>query len=159
MAKDKHDLPSSGEQALIRELATLLNETGLTEIEIEKSGLKIRVARHAQVTAMAAAPAPMPPYAHAAPHAPVEPLAAADAGAPVGAIKSPMVGTIYMSPEPDAAPFIEIGSRVTEGETLLIIEAMKTMNHIPAPKSGTVKQILVENGQPVEFGEPLVVIE
>lgn len=159
MAKDKHDLPSSGEQALIRELATLLNETGLTEIEIEKSGLKIRVARHAQVTAMAAAPTPMPPSAHAAPNAPVEPLAAADAGAPVGAIKSPMVGTIYMSPEPDAAPFIEIGSRVTEGETLLIIEAMKTMNHIPAPKSGTVKQILVENGQPVEFGEPLVVIE
>ncbi len=157
MAKDKHDLPSSGEQALIRELATLLNETSLTEIEIEKSGLKIRVARHAQVTAMAAAP---PPAAlQPAPIAPAATAAAPEATVPAGAIKSPMVGTVYMSPEPDAPPFIEAGTRVSEGQTLLIIEAMKTMNHIPAPKSGTVTQILVENGQPVEYGEPLVVIQ
>ncbi len=160
MAKDKHELPSTGEQALIRELATLLNETGLTEIEIEKAGLKIRVARHAQMTAYAppqapAAPAPQPPAA-AAPS--LEP-AAADAAPPAGAVKSPMVGTVYLSPEPGAPAFVEIGARVSEGQTLLIIEAMKTMNHIPAPRSGTVKQILVENNQPVEYGEPLVVIE
>ena len=157
MAKDKHDLPSSGEQALIRELATLLNETGLSEIEIEKSGLKIRVARHAQLNAMTAPPPQAAPLQTASTAA--APPPPAEAGAPVGAIQSPMVGTVYMSPEPDAAPFIEIGRHVSEGQTLLIIEAMKTMNHIPAPKSGTVTQILVENGQPVEYGEPLVVIE
>jgi acetyl-CoA carboxylase biotin carboxyl carrier protein len=158
MAKEKHEqLPSSSEQALIRDLATLLNETGLTEIEIEKSGLKIRVARHAQLTAIA--PAPPQPASIPTPSPSPAQAVAPETGAPAGAIKSPMVGTIYTCPEPDAPAFIEVGTRVTEGQTLLIIEAMKTMNHIPAPKSGTVTQILVENGQPVEYGEPLVVIE
>ncbi len=161
MAKDKHDLPSDSEQALIRELATLLNETGLTEIEIEKSGLKIRVTRHVQMTALApaaAAPAAMPADAPA-PAAAASPPAATETAPPAGAVKSPMVGTVYLAPEPGMPPFVDIGTQVSEGQTLLIIEAMKTMNHIPAPRAGTVRQILVENNQPVEYGEPLVVIE
>ena len=160
MAKDKD--ASSGEQALIRELALLLNETGLSEIEIEKSGLKIRVARTLTVTATApvAAAAPMAAApAAAAPAAGGAAAAPADAATHPGAVKSPMVGTAYRAPEPGSAAFIEIGTRVAQGQTLLIIEAMKTMNHIPAPRAGTVTQILFENGQPVEFGEPLVVIE
>ena len=161
MAKDKHDLPSDSEQALIRELATLLIETGLTEIEIEKSGLKIRVTRHVQMTALApaaAAPAAMPADAPA-PAAAASPPAATETAPPAGAVKSPMVGTVYLAPEPGMPPFVDIGTQVSEGQTLLIIEAMKTMNHIPAPRAGTVRQILVENNQPVEYGEPLVVIE
>ncbi len=158
--KDKDDQASSREQTLIRELAELLNETGLSEIEIEKSGLKVRVARAVTATAVASV---APAEAAAAP-----PLATApaDASAPLidtsahpGTVKSPMVGTVYMAPEPGATNFIDVGSAVTQGQTLMIIEAMKTMNHIPAPKSGTVVRILVENNQPVEFGEPLVVIE
>lgn len=147
----------SGEHQLIRDLAELLNETGLSEIEIEKSGLKVRVAR--TVTIAAAAPAA---YAAAAPAAgpgtPAAP-AAGDPGRHPGAVKSPMVGTAYRAADPAATPFIEIGSKVAQGQTLLIIEAMKTMNQIPAPKAGTVTAILFENGQPVEFGEPLVIIE
>ena len=161
MAKDKHDLPSDSEQALIRELATLLNETGLTEIEIEKSGLKIRVTRHVQMTALApaaAAPVAMPAGAPA-PAAAASPPAATETAPPAGAVKSPMVGTVYLAPEPGMPPFVDVGTHVSEGQTLLIIEAMKTMNHIPAPRAGTVRQILVENNQPVEYGEPLVVIE
>lgn len=153
----------SAEREMIRELAELLNETGLSEIEIEKSGLRIRVARQLTVSAIAA-----PAMAHAAPAA--SPAAAAAPAAPAGdgasdyskhpgAVKSPMVGTAYRAPEPGAAAFIEIGKRINSGDTLLIIEAMKTMNQIPAPKSGTVTAILFENGQPVEFGEPLVIIE
>ena len=162
MAKDKHELPSDGEQTLIRELANLLNETGLTEIEIEKSGLKIRVTRHTQLTAFAPpalAPAALP--ASAAPPASPAPAAsaAAEASPPAGAVKSPMVGTVYLAPEPVMPPFVDVGTQVSEGQTLLIIEAMKTMNHIPAPRAGTVRQILVENNQPIEYGEPLVVIE
>jgi acetyl-CoA carboxylase biotin carboxyl carrier protein len=162
MAKDKHELPSDGEQTLIRELANLLNETGLTEIEIEKSGLKIRVTRHTQLTAFAPpvlAPAALP--ASAAPPASPAPAAsaAAEASPPAGAVKSPMVGTVYLAPEPGMPPFVDVGTQVSEGQTLLIIEAMKTMNHIPAPRAGTVRQILVENNQPIEYGEPLVVIE
>ena len=147
---------SGPEQQLIRELADLLNETGLSEIEIEKSGLKIRVARNVTIQpAVAAAPAPAAVSGSAA--APAK--AAADPSKHPGVVKSPMVGTAYRSPEPGSPPFIEIGARVSQGDTLLIIEAMKTMNQIPAPHSGKVTTILIENGQPVEFGEPLVIIE
>ncbi|MEQ1714605.1 MAG: acetyl-CoA carboxylase biotin carboxyl carrier protein [Hyphomicrobium sp.] len=149
----------SAEGQMIRELAELLNETGLTEIEMEKSGLKIRVARKIKV----AASVPLAAVAHAAPAVtPTE--GAGKPGAPdpakhPGAVKSPMVGTAYRSPEPGAAMFCEIGSKISQGDTLLIIEAMKTMNQIPAPRSGTVTAILFENGQPVEYGEPLIIIE
>jgi acetyl-CoA carboxylase biotin carboxyl carrier protein len=152
MAKDK-DKPSA-ESALIRELADLLNETGLSEIEIEREGLRLRVGR--QLTVAAVAPAMhAAPAAHAAPVA----LKAADAASHPGTVKSPMVGTAYRSAEPGAAAFVDVGTRVAQGQTLLIIEAMKTMNHIPAPRAGTVTQVFIDNGQPVEFGEPLVVIE
>jgi len=141
---------------LIYELTKLLDETGLTEIEIEQDGQRIRVARNA------AAPAPAAPRAPAAP-AP-QPVAEA-VPAPVdpskhpGVVVSPMVGTAYVAPEPGGKPFIEIGTQVKAGDTLLVVEAMKTMNQIPAPRAGTVIQILFEDGQPVEFGEPLVIIE
>lgn len=164
-AKDEADKPNA-EQRLIRELAELLNETGLSEIEIEKSGLKVRVARQVQVTAsVAAGPSGafggVPPSAGAAAPAAVSPpdSGGADPGRHPGAVKSPMVGTAYRSPEPNAPTFVEVGTTVKQGDTILIIEAMKTMNQIPAPKTGTVTSILVENGQPVEFGEPLVIIE
>jgi len=154
--KDKDQRAASGpEQQLIRELADLLNETGLSEIEIEKSGLKIRVARTVTIQSAVAAPAPTAPGPASAPAKP----AASDPAKHPGVVKSPMVGTAYRSPEPGAPTFIEIGSRVSQGDTLLIIEAMKTMNQIPAPHSGKVTSILIENGQPVEFGEPLVIIE
>jgi len=161
MGKDNKE-PTAGEQALIRELAQLLVETGLTEIEIEKAGLKVRVARNIMMSAaVPAAPMGYVPAAAAPAAAPVTPLPTTpdDAANHPGAVKSPMVGTAYRAAEPGAAPFIEVGTRVSQGQTLLIIEAMKTMNHIPAPKAGTITQILFENGQPVEFGEPLVIIE
>jgi acetyl-CoA carboxylase biotin carboxyl carrier protein len=141
---------------LIRELATLLDETSLTEIEIEIEGRRFRVARNVNVTASAVASAPAPVVSD---HPEPKRRASEDTGGHPGAVTSPMVGTAYRSPEPGAAPFIEIGSTVKSGQTLLIIEAMKTMNHIPSPQSGKVTAILVEDGQPVEFGEPLVVIE
>ena len=162
MAKESKDRDAL-DKGLIRDLAQLLNETGLTEIEIEKDDLKVRVARH--VAAPAAYTIGMPA---AQPAAPQGPGAALGASAPAagpdpanhpGCVKSPMVGTAYRAPEPGAANFIDIGTRITQGQTMLIIEAMKTMNHIPAPRSGVVKEILIENGQPVEFGEPLVIIE
>ena len=159
MAKDMKQ--GSGERALIRELAELLNETGLTEIEIEKAGLKLRVARSVHTTTIAA-PAPgavAPSAAVAAAKPAVDAPVAADASVHPGAVKSPMVGTVYLAPEPNAANFVDVGTTVTEGQTILIIEAMKTMNHIPAPRAGTIRQVLVENNQPVEFGEPLVIIE
>lgn len=140
---------------MIRELAALLEETGLSEIELEKSGLKIRVVRTLTVTAAAPPQAP-PPAAAPTPAAAGSP---ADPASHPGCVKSPMVGTAYRAPEPGAAPFVEIGTRVAQGQTVLIIEAMKTMNHIPAPRAGTVTHIFVENGQPVEFAEPLVIIE
>lgn len=157
MAKDKDK--SAIEHGMIRELAELLNETGLTEIEIEKEGLRLRVAR--QITMSAAVPAPltMAAAASAGVAAPAAAVAAADVASHPGVVKSPMVGTAYRSPEPGAAAFVEVGTRVSQGQTVLIIEAMKTMNHIPAPRAGTIAQVLVDNGQPVEFGEPLVVIE
>jgi acetyl-CoA carboxylase biotin carboxyl carrier protein len=153
MAKESKD-KIGVEQEAIRELAQLLVETGLSEIEIEKAGLRIRVARNLTIAAGAYA-APVAPLAAGA----ASPSAPADPALHPGTVKSPMVGTAYRAPEPGAAFFIEVGSRVSQGQTLLIIEAMKTMNHIPAPKSGTVTHILFENGQPVEFGEPLVVVE
>lgn len=149
---------TSPEHQLIRELASLLNETGLSEIEIEKSGLKVRVARTLTVSAAVHHAGPAL-HAAAAAGGPAAATGAADPAKHPGAVKSPMVGTAYRAPEPGAAAFIEVGARVNAGDTLLIIEAMKTMNQIPAPKGGTVTSILFENGQPVEFGEPLVIVE
>lgn len=146
------------DQQLIRDLATILDETNLTEIEVEQEDLRIRVSRTpAAIQSYAAAP-----YAAApAPAVAAAPLTAAPAVADVSknAIPSPMVGTAYLSPSPDAKPFIEVGQKVKEGQTLLIIEAMKTMNQIPSPRAGTVVAILCEDAQPVEYGEPLVVVE
>jgi acetyl-CoA carboxylase biotin carboxyl carrier protein len=143
------------DRELILELTKLLDETGLTEIEIEQDGQRVRVARGA---AVAAAPAPVraaPPPQTVAESA-AKPL---DPAKHPGVVTSPMVGTAYGCPEPGARAFVEVGAQVKAGDTLLIIEAMKTMNQIPAPRAGTVIQILFEDGRPVEFGEPLVVIE
>ena len=147
---------------LVRELATLLAETDLTEIEVEKGDLRIRVARTvtASATAPMAAPAASAPVAIPAP--PPVPTASAErapAGPPPGTVTSPMVGTAYRKPSPEAKAFIEVGSRVEVGDKLLLIEAMKTFNDIVAPRAGTVTAIFVEDGQPVEYGEPLLVIE
>jgi acetyl-CoA carboxylase biotin carboxyl carrier protein len=138
---------------VIRELAKLLDETGLTEIEFERDGVSIRVARQLNAPAGRARPAEAP-LAVPAPAA-----VAADPLQHPGLVASPMVGSAYLGPTPGARPFVEIGSAVKTGETLMIIEAMKTMNQIPAPRSGTVIQILVEDGQPVEYGAPLMIIE
>ncbi|MFP1631325.1 acetyl-CoA carboxylase biotin carboxyl carrier protein [Zhengella sp. ZM62] len=149
---------SSGiDQQLIRDLAEILNETNLSEIEVEQDDLRVRVSRqmaaqpiiHAQAPAAAAAPAQAAPAA-AAPDKPTDNK---------NAVPSPMVGTVYMAPAPGAKAFIEVGQSVKQGQTLLIVEAMKTMNQIPSPRSGTITAILVEDSQPVEFGEPLVIIE
>jgi len=144
-------------RALILELADLLNETGLTEIEID--GSRVRVAR----TAVAVAPAAVAAVARPGPVT-AQPVAEATAGSAdpakhPGVVTSPMVGTAYGAPEPGAKPFVEVGMQVKAGQTLLIVEAMKTMNQIPAPRAGTVTQILFEDGQPVEFGEPLLIVE
>ena len=149
MTKDTH----ISDVAFIKALAELLRENDLTELEVtrdygEDDSLAVRVSR--------AQPAPIaaPAIAEAAP--------AADASDPAshpGAVTSPMVGTVYMQPEPGAPSFVTVGAQVSEGDTLLIVEAMKTMNHIPAPRSGTVKRILVEDGASVEYGSPLVIIE
>ena len=149
----------SDDSALIRELALLLDETSLTEIEIERAGLRVRVARNISIAASMPANFQQAASAPAAPIASVAPAAIADLAKHPGVVPSPMVGTAYSSPEPGAKPFIEVGTKVSVGQTLLIIEAMKTMNQIPSPRAGTVTQILVEDGQPVEFGEPLVIIE
>ena len=149
------------DQALIRDLAELLKETGLSEIEIERAGLRVRVARQIASATLYAPPAAALSTAPAPLAAGTATAAAglADPAKHPGAVPSPMVGTAYLAPEPDAAPFVQVGTRVTQGQTLMIIEAMKTMNHIPAPKAGVVMAILVGNGQPVEFGEPLAIIE
>lgn len=154
-AGDKMAIDSS----LVRELAELLAETGLSEIEVEDGERKIRVARTltaAASVAVAAAPAEAAP---AAAPAPALPAAAVPPEVPANAIKSPMVGTVYLSPEPTAPAFVSVGQTVKAGDTLLIVEAMKVMNPITAPAAGTVKAVLVENAQPVEFDQPLVVIE
>ncbi|CAK7255721.1 acetyl-CoA carboxylase biotin carboxyl carrier protein [Shinella yambaruensis] len=147
------------DQALIRDLANILNETDLTEIEVEQDDLRIRVSRAGTpqfVQAPIAAPAP----AFAAPAvAAVAAAPIADARSNKNAVTAPMVGTAYLSPAPGARPFIEVGASVKEGQTILIIEAMKTMNQIPAPRSGKVTEILVSDASPVEYGEPLIVIE
>ena len=146
---------------LVRKLADILTETGLTEIEVERDDLKIRVAKQVTVSAtVAAAPAHAPAVPAPAPMA-AAPVAEAPAAAAArdDAVKSPMVGTVYLQPQPGAPAFVKVGDTVQAGQTLLIIEAMKTMNPIPAPRGGKVVEILVEDAQPVEFGEPLVVIE
>jgi acetyl-CoA carboxylase biotin carboxyl carrier protein len=148
---------------LVRRLADILKDTGLSEIEVERHGLRIRVARET-------APAPAPVYAPAAaapaaaPPAPAPDVAAPPAPAVAAPayegepVKSPMVGTVYLQPQPGSPAFVQVGDKVSEGQTLLIVEAMKTMNPIPAPKAGVVKALLVSDGQPVEYGEPLAVI-
>ncbi|TPK98008.1 acetyl-CoA carboxylase biotin carboxyl carrier protein [Mesorhizobium sp. B2-4-12] len=146
------------DQQLIRDLAGILNDTNLTEIEVELGDLKVRVSR--QAPAVHAIAAPQSTYAPAAAGQPANaaaPAAAVDVSK--NAVASPMVGTAYLAPSPDAKAFIEIGQKVKEGQTLLIIEAMKTMNQIPSPRAGTVTAILFEDAQPVEYGMPLVVIE
>jgi acetyl-CoA carboxylase biotin carboxyl carrier protein len=150
-------MPKSPEvdHELIRDLARLLEETGLTEIAIEQNGVSIRVARSADASPQRARAAELPVGIPG-----VAPVAvAAHPTQHPGLVVSPMVGTAYRAPEPGAQPFVEVGSQVKAGETLIIIEAMKTMNQIPAPRSGTVIQILIDDGQPVEYGEPLMIIE
>ncbi len=162
MKKNTHD----ADVAFIRALAELLRETDLTEIEVEREygaddGLSVRVSRQSvqQVVApVSAAPAAaVAPSPIAAPAA-AELAAATDPAEDPGAVTSPMVGTVYMQAEPDAPSFIKVGQQVSEGDTLLIVEAMKTMNHIPSPRAGTIKRILVEDGAAVEFGAPLVIL-
>jgi acetyl-CoA carboxylase biotin carboxyl carrier protein len=141
------------ETALVRQLAELLNQNDLTEIEVEDGDRRIVVKRQ-----IAAAPAAAP-SAPAAAAAPAAPAAAVPPAAHPGAVKSPMVGTCYLSGEPGAAPFAAPGTKVSEGDTLLIIEAMKVMNPITAPRAGTVSQVLVVDGQPVEYDQPLMIVE
>ena len=160
--KTSHD----SDVSFIQALAELLRENDLTELQVkrdygENDSLNVRVSRQTQTVVQATAPAAAPIAAAAAPIA-AAPQAASDGADPAshpGAVTSPMVGTVYMAAEPGAAPFSTVGAAVKEGDTLLIIEAMKTMNHIPAPRAGTIKRILVEDGGPVEFGAPLVIIE
>lgn len=139
---------------VVRSLAKLLDETGLTEIEIEEAGRRVRVVRAVAASVQVAAPAVVAPLAQA-----VATDRSVDPSAHPGVVLSPMVGSAYRAAEPGAKPFVDIGSSVKVGDTLLIIEAMKTMNQIPAPRDGTVTQILFEDGQPVEFGESLMIIE
>lgn len=149
---------STFDKDVIRALAELLDETNLTEIEIEQEGLRLRVARQASL------PMPSVAFSGAAPAAAAQAGSSSagqseEASAHPGAMTSPMVGTVYVAPEPGAAPFVKLGDSVTVGQTLFIVEAMKTMNPIIADKAGKITQILIQDGQPVEFGEPLVIIE
>jgi len=164
--KTSHD----SDVSFIAALAELLHDNDLTELQVkrdygENDSLNVRVSRQIQTVVQASVPAaaaPAHPVAPAAPAAAPEAPAASDASDPAshpGAVTSPMVGTVYMAPEPGAAPFATVGATIKEGDTILIIEAMKTMNHIPAPRAGTIKRILVEDGGAVEFGAPLVIIE
>ncbi|MEM9434968.1 MAG: acetyl-CoA carboxylase biotin carboxyl carrier protein [Pseudomonadota bacterium] len=164
MAKSSHD----SDVAFIKALAELLDSNGLTELEVkrdyaEDNSLTVRVSRQGSAVVTAAQVAPAPPAVVAAapaaePSAPVE-AAEPDPAQHPGALTSPMVGTCYLQPEPGSASFVTVGDKVSEGQTVIIIEAMKTMNQIPAPRAGTVKRILVEDGSPVEFGAPLMIIE
>ena len=155
MAKDNKTF--NNEQ--IRQLAEILTDTGLSEIEVEQDGLKIRVAREITSAMTVPAPQPAPAPSPAPVSAPTTPAADPTAGKSAGTVNSPMVGTAYMAPSPEAAPFVQVGSKVKAGQAIMIIEAMKTMNQIPAPHGGTVTAILVSNGDPVEYDEPLMVIE
>ena len=162
MSKTKENADHALEAGWIRELAGILEETGLTEIEIEKNEVRLRVSRQGGASqVVAAAPAPAVAAAPAAAAAPVAAAPAASPGAAdhPGAVKSPMVGTAYLSPSPGAEPFIKEGGSVAEGQTIMIVEAMKTMNPITAPRSGSVTKILVSDAQPVEFDEALLIIE
>jgi len=154
---------NSLDTGLVRELAAILRDADLGEVEVEHDGLRIRVSKASPMQApapvqYAAAPAPA-----AAPAAPASPAAAAPApaAAPVSAnaVTSPMVGTVYLSPEPGSKAFVQVGDKVKKGDTLMLVEAMKTFNPVEAPQAGTVKEIIVQDAQPVEFGEPLIVIE
>ncbi len=140
---------------LVRQLADVLNETGLSEVEYESGGIRIRVAKH---MTSAVVGTPQPVYAPAAAEAPVAAKPVDPASHP-GTVKSPMVGVFYLLPEPGAAPFIKVGDQVAEGQTVALIEAMKTFNPVKAPRGGKVVKILLESGSPVEYGEPLVIIE
>ena len=165
MANKTHDT----DVAFIRALAELLNDNDLSEIQVkrdygENDSLNVRVSRKTEVitqVAAPAAPAPAAPQAAAAPApaAPADTGAGEDPASHPGAVTSPMVGTVYMQAEPGAPPFVSVGDKVSEGDTVLIVEAMKTMNHIPAPRAGTVKRILVEDGAAVEYGAPLIILE
>ncbi|MBL9056216.1 MAG: acetyl-CoA carboxylase biotin carboxyl carrier protein [Rhodobacteraceae bacterium] len=159
---------SEADVAFISALAELLNKNDLTELSVkreygEDDSLEVRVVKQANIVQVAAAPAvqyaPAPAIAAAAPATAAAPTAPEDPAQHPGAVTSPMVGTCYLSAEPGAAPFVTVGAAVTEGQTVLIIEAMKTMNHIPAPRAGVVKRILVTDGHPVEYGAPLLIIE
>lgn len=151
--------------AFIEALAKLLRDNDLTEVQVkrdygEDDSLNVRVSRMTQAAPAVAAPAPLPVAAATGAPAPAAaPAAPEDPAEHPGAVTSPMVGTVYMQAEPGAPSFISVGQQINEGDTLLIVEAMKTMNHIPAPRSGTVKRILVEDGAPVEYGAPLVILE
>ena len=138
----------------IRALSELLTETGLTEIEVEQNGARIRVARAGAIAALASAPLAAAPAQAPAAAAPPSPAA----GPQAGAVTSPMVGTVYSASEPGKPPFVSVGQQIKEGDTLFIVEAMKTMNPIPAPRGGIVKEICVENGSPVEFGQTLLIL-
>ena len=156
MPSPKSDSSSSG-AALVRELAAILNETGLSEIEVERDGQRVRVAKtltSSIVQTVAAPPVAAATPASAAPAPSVEP----EAGRTGETVTSPMVGTVYLQPQPGSPPFIKVGDSVTAGQTLLLVEAMKTMNPIASPRAGTVLELLVTDAQPVEFGEPLAVI-
>ena len=146
------------DQSLIRDLANILNETDLTEIEVEQDELRVRVSRSSSTAVQVAAPAPVAPAPVAAPVA-AGPAASEAPAKAAGNVPSPMVGTVYMQAEPGAPSFISVGDTVSEGQTLLIVEAMKTMNQIPAPRAGKISRILVEDGAAVEFGSPLVILE
>lgn len=143
---------------LVKDIAKLLSDSDLTEIEVEHEGLRVRVVRAPAPVVAAAAPVALAAAPAAAPVAAAA-AAPADLSKHPGAVTSPMVGTAYLAPEPGAANFVDVGASVKEGQTVLIVEAMKTMNAIPAPRSGTVTRILVGNAQPVEYGEPLIIIE
>lgn len=157
--KQPENKANQSEAAWIRELASILDETGLTEIEFEKADMRVRVSRAAPATATVYAPAAAASAAPQPAPAPSAPAGAPKADPHANAVRSPMVGTIYLSPAPGANPFVKQGDRVSEGQTLMIVEAMKTMNPIAAPKAGAVTSVLVRDAQPVEYGEPLVVIE
>ena len=152
------DGPDPIDTRLVRRLAGILNDTGLSEIEVERGDLKIRVARTVTAAATVVHAAPAPVAAVAAPAPAAAPEFTGETLPPGEVVKSPMVGTVYLQPEPGAPPFVRVGERVEEGQTLLIVEAMKTMNPIPAPRAGRIVEILVADAQPVEFGEPLAVI-
>lgn len=144
---------AGADHELVRELAELMTENGLTEVEIERGDFRVRVARQSY-----AGPAPVFAQAPVSAAPPAETVPSDPAKHP-GVVLSPMVGTAYLAPEPGARPFIEVGATVRQGQTVLIVEAMKTMNAIPAPKAGTVREILVTDGHPVEFGEPLLIVD